>query len=469
MLAAMVRPRVRNVALLATALASAQLAWACRAPTQITLEITTDVACDRLRGTSIYGASGERPPSEPITTTTQCTAGSPTSSIGSLVVTPAGDKGGRAAIAVVAGLDRPSESCASAGYKGCIIARRRLSFVPHEPLSLPIALDRACVDVPCDETQTCVASRCVSAEVDPRDPCRDGLCGAGVGAGPSAPDATPPTAAAPLVVDTSGLLVLGLAASPSTLFYVKAQTHAYVVEAVPLSDLARTPTLFEAMPVGAKVGGIAYNESPPTLGVAGAFFEADPTIIAYAGTIYAVSGASSAGLKSQFIGSAAGVGIVSLSNQNWLVAEPDFGLLVWTASNGTSSGVVARGTFTGYLDRFGSEGSVFAAVSGGVAEIALNTAGDNFVRPAGNVFPKLGSLSASAGDTLGVAVSAGHVYVSTKSQQLFAIRRSDGATQPLPFTVPLPNDLLYRPLTTGAVGELYVAGAQGIYRIPALD
>ncbi len=64
------------------------------------------------------------------------------------------------------------EDCDPKGDPDCIVARRRLRYVPHARLPLPIALRAACLGVPCDEKTTCVLGACVSAEFD--DPARAG-------------------------------------------------------------------------------------------------------------------------------------------------------------------------------------------------------------------------------------------------------------------------------------------------------
>jgi alpha-tubulin suppressor-like RCC1 family protein len=84
--------------------------------------------------------------------------------IGDIVLVPSG-QGPEIAVRVVADIDDPSPCTKADGYKGCIVARRIIKFVPHTPLTLPIALDASCVGVPCDENTTCVNGACVNAEV----------------------------------------------------------------------------------------------------------------------------------------------------------------------------------------------------------------------------------------------------------------------------------------------------------------
>lgn len=142
----------------------------CRTPTSITLSITTDVRCADLKGISITaGNSGSFETASPVTTTTNCTAISPTvSRIGTLVVVPSGGND-ELAIRVVAGIDRPVEECTAASeYKGCVVARRVIRFQAHVELTLPIELHLNCKSVACDATSTCVAAGCKSATV--KDP-----------------------------------------------------------------------------------------------------------------------------------------------------------------------------------------------------------------------------------------------------------------------------------------------------------
>lgn len=86
--------------------------------------------------------------------------------IGSLVAVPKGDDDASVVVKVVMGLGRPASQCTRAdGYRDCIIARRRLSYVPGTTLALPIFLDVACRDIPCDALSTCSGGACVSSTI----------------------------------------------------------------------------------------------------------------------------------------------------------------------------------------------------------------------------------------------------------------------------------------------------------------
>lgn len=139
----------------------------CLDPTQITLEITTDVKCADLHETSIaIGGLSQLEAGAPSATTGRCDPS--TGQVGSLVVVPSG-MGQAAAVRVVAafGGRKTADECVATGFKGgCIVARRVVSYVSHTRLRLPIRLEAACADVPCDATETCLGGRCVPATVD---------------------------------------------------------------------------------------------------------------------------------------------------------------------------------------------------------------------------------------------------------------------------------------------------------------
>ena len=170
--------RVRPFALLALTVSLA----ACRTPTQVTVEVTTDVACDGdqlpgepfVRDTAIVTGpvdgfrDSDRPPAA---STTLCTEDG---EIGDLVVVPSGDKRGSVGVRVHIGLrDKSADDCARQCGEDCIEASRRLSFVPNSKLVLPIRANRSCIGVCCPEGQTCLAGDCVSDEIDA---CEDGAC-----------------------------------------------------------------------------------------------------------------------------------------------------------------------------------------------------------------------------------------------------------------------------------------------------
>lgn len=174
------------------------LSGACRSPTSITLEITTDVKCSDLRGIAIVSSSRDgAETASPATTTSKCTAIDATRSrIGSLVIVPSDALDAAIGIRVVAGIDRPVDQCSAAtGYAGCIVARRTLRFQPRAELTLPIELHLDCKGVACGATSTCVAGTCRSSTLDDPDSCSGEGCLGGFDGGVDAspPDSTPDT------------------------------------------------------------------------------------------------------------------------------------------------------------------------------------------------------------------------------------------------------------------------------------
>ena len=81
--------RRRSALLLPIALLPAAFAHAgCRAPTQVTLQVRSDIPCSKLGGTVIrVGSPSDTEGREPTATTTSCSADG---TIGSLVVVPSG-------------------------------------------------------------------------------------------------------------------------------------------------------------------------------------------------------------------------------------------------------------------------------------------------------------------------------------------------------------------------------------------
>ena len=143
---------------------------ACLAPTQLTLELRTDVPCSSVRGVSItVGSPGTIEGAPPSTTTNAC---NDDGNIGTIAVAPAGSKAGRIAIRAILGVDVPVEQCtADTKYLGCIVVRRELSFVPRTTSVVPIGFYLACRNVACDGNSTCKGrGQCVGADEEPGKP-----------------------------------------------------------------------------------------------------------------------------------------------------------------------------------------------------------------------------------------------------------------------------------------------------------
>lgn len=158
------------------------LVHGCRDATQLTLDLRTNVVCADMRGVEIVVASdphvaehraaldapGTRFASA---TTSECTEGPAPRKIGTLVVTPSGNDGAVVVVAAFGGA-RADDCVAPRFGPGCIVARRKFSFVDHTAVTLPIVLDPVCAGVPCNENSTCVGAKCVDSKVN----CSGGTC-----------------------------------------------------------------------------------------------------------------------------------------------------------------------------------------------------------------------------------------------------------------------------------------------------
>jgi sulfatase modifying factor 1 len=144
--------------------------FGCREPTQVFLEISTDIECGDHPETGIaIGTSADYETRAFVTATQQCGSGK----IGSLVVVPGPQNGGEFAVRVVNGMATSAQDCVIEGYgSGCVVARRIVGFVPHTTLHLPIFIEASCLGVPCDATHTCSRGACVPATIDDPERCR---------------------------------------------------------------------------------------------------------------------------------------------------------------------------------------------------------------------------------------------------------------------------------------------------------
>lgn len=473
----------------AGALAVALLsAGACRAPTQITLRLTTDVACADLKGTSIYKGSAQAD-STPVTSTRDCESGASPTNIGTLVLVPSGsDKNELVTVSAVAGVDIPSADCAKVDFAGCIVARRRLRFAKHEPVELPILLSRSCVSVVCGKDETCVPCtespcappRCAPAEEPNACDRPGGQCNVasasgsgsvdagGADAGRDAPpldaavDAGPKLFRLAIVESTSkALSARGLAATSAKLYWTITTKLRSITLSAALSGVGAGDETNPGEPISEPLSGIdlmdftdatwvvaagasqvAYRDLlnfGPTLGVqvtAVAFVNDNPS------TMFVGGSAPSSAVPSSWTPNGAGI-----------VPVPGM-----SASPGGYAHRVAPGVVL-----FGAGGAI-----GRYAPAVSAATEDAGAGPAGRT-------------VLGVATANGNVYVTTHpptAPNVF-VRRADGdgAWTPLgiaetgePGFVPLAEDILAVRDLPGAPGvHLFVAGRGGIWVLEGVE
>jgi hypothetical protein len=143
---------------------------ACLGPTEILVSVRTNAPCTdpkQWQGVAIYvGEPGSAFESSvgPAAAWPSCdssgAAGS-FSNVGSVMLVPTSARDAEVAIRVVAGLTVATEQCTAPEYQGCIVARRTLSYLPHQMQSLDIDLTVECVSVGCDALHTCYGGECV--------------------------------------------------------------------------------------------------------------------------------------------------------------------------------------------------------------------------------------------------------------------------------------------------------------------
>jgi hypothetical protein len=133
---------------------------ACADPTEITVRIATDLPCTSL-STSITGGRDT-------VVTTQCAPGSRAGiqDVGSIVLVPSGAKNDTLTITVVTAFGKDAAACDPKGDPACIVARRKLRYIRHGNLDLPIDMRAACLGKVCDADSTCELGVCVAANAD---------------------------------------------------------------------------------------------------------------------------------------------------------------------------------------------------------------------------------------------------------------------------------------------------------------
>ncbi|HRI69625.1 MAG TPA: hypothetical protein PK156_35580, partial [Polyangium sp.] len=155
---------------------------ACQEPTQITLEIRTDLDCSVEPNTAIVVGARGTESSTPGTVTDMCMDGR----IGAIVLLPRSAKNEGISVRIVTGIGAgyTAEKCLAQPelqddftkgvLEGCIIARRTLNFIPHTPLYLPVTMRGGCLGEPCDPNSTCVKrGSCTPAEIPNPTDCAD--------------------------------------------------------------------------------------------------------------------------------------------------------------------------------------------------------------------------------------------------------------------------------------------------------
>jgi hypothetical protein len=158
---------MRRWALLLLMVAAALFA-SCKDATQVNVVLRTNVPYASGTGVALW-SSRSGVTTAPLVESTEPWLGD--GEVGDVVVTP-GDasKDSALTIRVAMGLrgKRAAECTDEGDLNGCIVARRKLSFVSHTRLKVPVVLYLACEGVKCAAETTCSnTGQCVPAQVDP--------------------------------------------------------------------------------------------------------------------------------------------------------------------------------------------------------------------------------------------------------------------------------------------------------------
>jgi hypothetical protein len=118
--------------------------------------------------------------------------------LGDLVFVPTDDQTAPVRVLLTMGVTKDPRSCRVEEPSGCIFSRRKVSFVPHRTLTIPISLYASCIGIPCTPDTTCNAlGQCVPIELNPDDCMSPEGCflpGDGVPTGLRPPDGGAPDA-----------------------------------------------------------------------------------------------------------------------------------------------------------------------------------------------------------------------------------------------------------------------------------
>lgn len=156
----------------------AAIVVACYGATESMVAIATDVDCATARANGIEirtaATNAELRNALSVATSNVCNPAGSINDLGTIVLVPSNDAKS-VVVQVTLGVRHTARECsADPTLKGCIVARRQVSYVTHQSLRIPIFLAQSCADTQCPENQTCVKGQCVASDVS--TVCVDGVC-----------------------------------------------------------------------------------------------------------------------------------------------------------------------------------------------------------------------------------------------------------------------------------------------------
>ena len=133
---------------------AALLLTSCAPPTQIVVDIYSEIDCANNPQVGLFAGStlAELGTKAPTSTAEHCEG--PPGHVGSVVLQPSasGERDEEIAFQVATRNDSagPDTCVAANDYAGCIVARRQVRFQPHRSIGLRVDLRLSCLDLPCD-------------------------------------------------------------------------------------------------------------------------------------------------------------------------------------------------------------------------------------------------------------------------------------------------------------------------------
>jgi alpha-tubulin suppressor-like RCC1 family protein len=159
-------PRFTPREFLAALVTLAALA-SCKTATQAQVSVRTNVSFRAGVNMALWASgSGIVDPNAPLAQSSEPWLGD--GNLGDVVVVPGAASDGPLQIRVVLGVGRDARTCSDADPKGCIVAKRKLAFVPNKQIRVPIVMHLACQGIVCGGDTTCnYLGQCVSSVIEP--------------------------------------------------------------------------------------------------------------------------------------------------------------------------------------------------------------------------------------------------------------------------------------------------------------
>ena len=163
--------------------------FGCYGATQVTVALSTDLACDGTLDALVYKGAPRTLDSTPNAETKACTAATlqgADNDIGTLTLTPSGDKNAQVEVKAVLARNGKNPAGCDADATDCIVATRTFSFSEHSSQTVSIRLLQDCLGTACPEGQTCIgAGQCTTNSVTCTDPggCSDAGTDGGIDGG----------------------------------------------------------------------------------------------------------------------------------------------------------------------------------------------------------------------------------------------------------------------------------------------